>query len=250
MAKYLFKSTRAVILVSILASAVISLIYNIATHPSHTFLADLGGPSAPTPDKGKAALVVVKNTEGGDGTFDFTSNIAGNLSFSITTSKGQGSYSINNIDVGPGGQLAYTVTEKVPMGWTKTKDTCSSITLFADQTSTCYVTNSKNKTTNPHNACMQHGTVAGDNLVQKCESIAIDGENECANDSDCGGCSLIDGNPKCVTNGLGKLCNSLDGCQNTRLGCSLIGKRCVLLSDFINSPKCTKETSDASPECQ
>ena len=81
------------------------------------------------------SLTVTKNTIGGNGTFSFT---GGAGSFDITTTGGMGS--ITRTDLTPG---SVTVTETVPSGWSKTGDTCTSVTITAGNTAICTITNTK-----------------------------------------------------------------------------------------------------------
>jgi len=72
-----------------------------------------------TNDDSPAVLTIVKNTVGGDGTFDF--NVTDgefSTSPSIETSSGTGSSDVG-LDVG-----TYSVTEDVPSGWTLTSVSC------------------------------------------------------------------------------------------------------------------------------
>ena len=89
------------------------------------------------------SIVIVKNTVGGDGTFNFTSNTLGN--FSLTTSSGTASTTFSNLDV----DLTYDATETVPAGWDLTSATCDSgetldsIDLEPGETVTCTFTNTR-----------------------------------------------------------------------------------------------------------
>ena len=86
------------------------------------------------------SLTISKTAVGDNGTFSFTisGNSYGPLSQSITTSSGSGSYTANNIPSG-----TYTATETVPNGWTKTSDTCGSVTVGTGGSASCSVTNTK-----------------------------------------------------------------------------------------------------------
>ncbi|HSL44287.1 MAG TPA: hypothetical protein VK897_12695, partial [Anaerolineales bacterium] len=89
------------------------------------------------------SIVIVKNTVGGDGTFDFTSSTLGN--FSLTTASNTASATFSNLDV----DLTYDVAETVPTGWDLTSATCNSgetiesIDLDPGETVTCTFTNTK-----------------------------------------------------------------------------------------------------------
>ncbi len=103
-----------------------------------------------------AKIVLVKNTVGGNGDFDFTmtgSGLAGNTS--ITTVANTGNKTFIDLDQ----DNTYSITETVPEGWDLTSATCtgtntpSAITPDAGETVTCTFTNTKdsnivvNKTT-------------------------------------------------------------------------------------------------------
>jgi len=103
----------------------------------------------------RGEIVLVKNTLGGDGTFDFVHQIAG-LDASLTTVAGT--------DTDTSDKLApadYSISETVPTGWDLTSATCDSgetiddITVGAGETVTCTFTNTKrghivvDKVTNP-----------------------------------------------------------------------------------------------------
>ena len=90
----------------------------------------------------RSTIVVVKETVGGDDTFDFTSTTLVPASFSLTTVAGSASTSFG--DLTPG---SYDVAETVPAGWTLTSQTCdngdapASISLAAGATVTCTFVN-------------------------------------------------------------------------------------------------------------
>ncbi len=104
-----------------------------------------GGTGLPPPP-GQGSITIVKNTVGGNGTFNFT----GAQSFSILTSGGTGSNATAFASVAPG---TYDVTETVPAGWSLTGLTCSngstvtlgtataSVAVAADEAVTCTFTN-------------------------------------------------------------------------------------------------------------
>ncbi|MBP8295904.1 MAG: IPTL-CTERM sorting domain-containing protein [Burkholderiales bacterium] len=104
-----------------------------------------GGTGLPPPP-GQGSITIVKNTVGGNGTFNFT----GAQSFSILTSGGTGSNATAFASVAPG---TYDVTETVPAGWSLTALTCSngstvtlgtataSVAVAADEAVTCTFTN-------------------------------------------------------------------------------------------------------------
>jgi hypothetical protein len=92
------------------------------------------------------SLVVVKNTVGGNGTFNFTGAGTGMpASFQITTSGNTGSSStITNLTPGSG----YSVSEQSQAGWDLTSATCTngtpgSITITLGQTTSCTFTNTR-----------------------------------------------------------------------------------------------------------
>lgn len=68
-------------------------------------------------DTRRASITVVKQTAGGDGTFDFAG--PGNVPFQITTSGGTAQTVFSNLPPG-----SYTVSESVPVGWDLTALTC------------------------------------------------------------------------------------------------------------------------------
>jgi uncharacterized protein (DUF2141 family) len=81
----------------------------------------------------RGAIVVTKNTLGGNGTFTFQgpSGI-----FAITTTGGTGQSTIANLLPG-----TYSITENAEVGWTLTGTTCNNINVVAGATTTCVVTN-------------------------------------------------------------------------------------------------------------
>ncbi|MCL4295825.1 MAG: S8 family serine peptidase [Anaerolineae bacterium] len=91
----------------------------------------------------RGAIVIVKNTLGGDSTFDFTSTTLGD--FSLTTSGGTASTTFSGLDPAN----TYDVAETVPTGWDLTGATCDSgetiddIDLEPGETVTCTFTNVK-----------------------------------------------------------------------------------------------------------
>ncbi|MEM7532304.1 MAG: SdrD B-like domain-containing protein [Chloroflexota bacterium] len=93
------------------------------------------------------SLVIVKNTVGADGTFDFTSNDLGSGAlngggFQLTTTVNTASTTFDGLVAG-----TYHVTETVPAGWSLTGASCSngdnlsSISVSVGQTVTCTFTN-------------------------------------------------------------------------------------------------------------
>jgi len=95
-------------------------------------------------------LVIVKNTVGGDGKFDYSVTGPTPLTPSITTSAGTGSSGPTPVDAGTN----YAITETVPSGWAFTSATCdktytagtngvTGVTVAAGQTTTCTFSNSK-----------------------------------------------------------------------------------------------------------
>ena len=104
----------------------------------------------------RGSINVVKETIGGDDTFDFGSGTLPDSSFSITTSGNTGNTSFNNLLPGN-----YDVDETVPAGWNLTSTSCSdgsdpaSIVLDPGETVTCTFVDTKlptltvNKVLNP-----------------------------------------------------------------------------------------------------
>ena len=87
-------------------------------------------------------LTIVKNTVGGDGSFNYNATGASATSTSVTTVSGTGSKSLTLI-VGN-----YALAEVVPAGWTLTGSSCdsgtpASFTIVQNQTVTCNFNNSK-----------------------------------------------------------------------------------------------------------
>jgi hypothetical protein len=103
------------------------------------------GCAAPAP----GSITIVKNTVGGNGTFNYT----GAQSFSIITVLGTGSNATAFASVAPG---TYNVTETVPVGWNLTGLTCSNastvnvgtatanVAVAAGEAVTCTYTNTNN----------------------------------------------------------------------------------------------------------
>jgi uncharacterized protein YbdZ (MbtH family) len=100
------------------------------------------------PPAGQGSITIVKNTIGGNGTFNFT----GAQSFLILTTGGTGSDTTAFASVDPG---TYDVTETVPAGWNLTGLTCSNgsmvnvgtatanVAVAADEAVTCTFTNAR-----------------------------------------------------------------------------------------------------------
>ncbi len=90
----------------------------------------------------RGSLTVVKNTVGGDATFDFTNPALG--AFQLTTANGTAQRSFS--DLAPG---SYSVAESVPAGWQLQSATCSdgsnpaNINIGAGENVTCTFTNRK-----------------------------------------------------------------------------------------------------------
>ncbi|HEU4870475.1 MAG TPA: hypothetical protein VFT08_06470 [Pyrinomonadaceae bacterium] len=128
----------------------------------------------------RGSIKVVKNTVGGDGTFNFTSNFG--LPASLTTSGGTKEETVNDLVPGNG----FDVSETVPSGWDLSAPSCTlygggatgtgnatgvtGITVQAGKTTTCTFTNTKRgtiiveKQTIPDNAVGNFtftGTAAG-----------------------------------------------------------------------------------------
>jgi len=98
------------------------------------------------------SITIVKNTVGGNGTFNYT----GSQSFAITTAGGTGQTTLSNLAPG-----TYSVTETVPTGWEFTSLTCvdpsggtttagptASIALAAGENVTCTYVNTARGTIN------------------------------------------------------------------------------------------------------
>ncbi|MEQ1848989.1 MAG: thrombospondin type 3 repeat-containing protein [Candidatus Peribacteraceae bacterium] len=79
-------------------------------------------------------LRVTKTAVGGNGTFDFT----GAASFQITTSAGTGQHNITNLPAG-----SYSVNETAPTGWDLTSNGCQNVSVTANNTTNCTITNTK-----------------------------------------------------------------------------------------------------------
>jgi hypothetical protein len=96
-----------------------------------------------------ANLIIVKNTVGGDGTFNFITTGEDLSPFSISTTSGSGYRAFNSISAG-----SYSVTEETPKGWVQTSNTCSGeqspsdISLGLGQTVTCTFVDTQNATIN------------------------------------------------------------------------------------------------------
>ncbi len=95
--------------------------------------------TAPSPATG--SIKIVKNTIGGDGTFEFTSNFGVS---SLTTSGGTASQTVNGLAIGSG----YNINETVPPGWNLTGYECdrgniNAIEVVAGQTTICTFINTK-----------------------------------------------------------------------------------------------------------
>jgi len=94
------------------------------------------------PNTGK--LTIVKETIGGNATFDFTSSTLSSSSFSITTSGNTGSQIFSSLLAGN-----YDVSETVPSGWDLTSAVCSdgssvdAINLSANEDLVCTFTNTQ-----------------------------------------------------------------------------------------------------------
>jgi len=94
----------------------------------------------------QASLTVIKNTTGGDGTFNFSGTGTGvNSSFSLTTKSGTATTSFSNLAPGSG----YSLSETTPTGWIQTSASCdsgktiSAIVLNAGDNVTCTFANTK-----------------------------------------------------------------------------------------------------------
>jgi hypothetical protein len=89
------------------------------------------------------SVSVVKNTIGGDGSFDFVTNVPG-LGSNIATSGGTGSISTSNVPQG-----VYSIVETVPAGWNLDSATCddgsppNALDVSEGETVTCTFTNTQ-----------------------------------------------------------------------------------------------------------
>ncbi|OHA18146.1 MAG: hypothetical protein A2664_01600 [Candidatus Taylorbacteria bacterium RIFCSPHIGHO2_01_FULL_46_22b] len=96
--------------------------------------------SCPTPEVPVATggIVFTKYSVGDNGTFSFTGT-GGIGAFTLTTATGSSSQAFSNLVPG-----TYQITEgTLPIDWTQTTTTCSSITVTSNATSTCSITNTK-----------------------------------------------------------------------------------------------------------
>jgi uncharacterized protein (DUF2141 family) len=85
-------------------------------------------------------LTINKVASGGNGTFNFTSNIPGHASFSITTVGGAGSVTFAGVPVG-----TYAITEASQAGWTQSDaGDCPAVQVTPDGDNGCTITNTKN----------------------------------------------------------------------------------------------------------
>jgi len=108
-------------------------------------------------EEGDGSLTIVKNTVGGDGTFQFTvdsenENLDDAMNFSLTTNEGNGHSDSWTSELAPG---AYEITEQVPSGWSldiecvyeeysagiSTSPQSESVTIAAGENVTCTFTN-------------------------------------------------------------------------------------------------------------
>lgn len=131
---------------------------SIQGSPYHVALSKLDGGSIGNRDNQMQAsaiqapttgtIIIVKNTVGGDGSFDYTGDLGG---FSIVTSGNTGSSTFLDVDAG-----SYDVTESAEAGWDFTNLTCddpdtgssvngttATIDLDAEETVTCTYTNTE-----------------------------------------------------------------------------------------------------------
>src|SRR5262249_58907102 len=89
----------------------------------------------------QGSIKIVKNTVGGDDTFDFSSNFGVS---ETDTSGGSGNQTVNNLSAGSG----YHITETAKVGWDEGSFSCdhgtaAAIEVIAGQTTTCTITNTK-----------------------------------------------------------------------------------------------------------
>lgn len=100
--------------------------------------------SDPTDGQFSAGTVtLIKNAVGGDGSFDFVTNVPG-LGSNVQTAGGTGQTSASNVPAG-----TYSIVETVPAGWKLTYSNCSdgsppnALVLGAGEAVTCTFTNTK-----------------------------------------------------------------------------------------------------------
>lgn len=91
-----------------------------------------------------AKLTITKLTQGGDGSFRFTSTNLPSTSFTVATTGGSGSKSLSNLALG-----TYNIAETIPTGWILQSASCSdgspinAIELTAGENVICTFTNLK-----------------------------------------------------------------------------------------------------------
>ena len=122
--------------------------------PSSIAVAAGGSVTCTFNDQKLGTIIVNKVTQGGDGTFQFTTTslVSENYplpsTFSITTDSGHGSYVFNTADA----DQVYSITENVPAGWELEGITCgyddhtvnpNAIVVPAGKTVTCTVNDQK-----------------------------------------------------------------------------------------------------------
>ena len=122
--------------------------------PSSIAVATGGSVTCTFNDQKLGTIIVNKVTQGGDGTFQFTTTslVSENYplpsTFSITTDSGHGSYVFNTADA----DQVYSITENVPAGWELEGITCgyddhtvnpNAIVVPAGKTVTCTVNDQK-----------------------------------------------------------------------------------------------------------
>ena len=89
-------------------------------------------------------IIVEKRTIGGDGSFDFSSDLPGAGTFSLTTTNGTSDRSFNNLPAG-----TYSISEIAPAGWDLTAASCDNgdapdaVTLAPGETVTCRFENTQ-----------------------------------------------------------------------------------------------------------
>ena len=89
--------------------------------PASGTLADATAQATVTYHATSGSITIVKNASGGNGTFNFTSTVAGATSFTLTTANGTASRSFANLTAG-----TYTFTEtSLPADWRLTALSCS-----------------------------------------------------------------------------------------------------------------------------
>jgi hypothetical protein len=88
----------------------------------------------------KGHLTVYKVTSPSNDPTVFSVSLSGTGQCTQSTTQNFSSSTPANYDLTPG---TYSITETVPLGWTKTSDTCQGVVIAAGQTKSCTITNTK-----------------------------------------------------------------------------------------------------------